>query len=211
MALEQLIRDGHELTSYLQQRFGQEKIYLVGHSFGTLLGSRLAQRFPQDYYDYIGIGQVANTAESEIISYQWALATAQERGNVKAVKELEGLGEPVDGRYKIGKAGTHKERKWVREFGGAIHGKSAMPIFRRLLVQAPIYTVKDVLNYLKAEQFSLRFLWDDVLSVDFFNQLPEFALPVYICQGAYDYQAASPVAKRYFEHVIAPKKRFFYL
>jgi pimeloyl-ACP methyl ester carboxylesterase len=209
MTLEQLIGDGHELTHYLQQRFKQEKIYLVGHSFGALLGTRIVQGFPQDYYAYVGIGQVANTFESERISYQWALATAKERGNVKAVQELEALGEPVNGTYKIGQAGTHKERKWVKEFGGAIHGKSSMPLLTRVMIKSSLYTIAEALNYFKGEQFSLRFLWDDVLSVDFFNQAPEFDLPFYICQGVYDYQAAYPVAKRYFERLSAPKKEFF--
>jgi pimeloyl-ACP methyl ester carboxylesterase len=209
MTLEQLIKDAHELTEFLQQRFQQEKIFVVGHSFGALLGTWLVQRYPQDYFAYVGIGQVANTFESERISYQWALATAKERGNVKAVKELEAIGEPANGVYQSGRRGTHIERKWVREFGGAIHGKSAMPIFQRILIQSPIYTVAEALNYFKGEQFSLRFLWDDVLSVDFIHQAPEFSLPYYICQGVYDYQAAYPVAKRYFEQLAAPKKEFF--
>jgi pimeloyl-ACP methyl ester carboxylesterase len=209
MTLEHLILDGHELTKILQRRFQQEKIYLVGHSFGALLGTRMVQRFSQDYYAYVGIAQVANTSESERISYQWALATAKERGNVKAVQELEGLGEPVNGAYKIGQAGIHTERKWVKAFGGALHGKSSMPLLRRVLVQSSIYSVAEALNYFKGEKFSLRFLWADVLAVDFFNQATKFDLPFYICQGVYDYQAAYPVAKRYFEQIVAPKKEFF--
>jgi pimeloyl-ACP methyl ester carboxylesterase len=135
MTLEHLIQDTHELTLYLQQRFQQEKIYLVGHSFGALLGTRTVQRFPQDYYAYVGVGQVAFTFESERISYQWALATAKERGNLKAVQELEALGEPVNGTYKNGRAGLHKERKWVKEFGGALHGQSSMPLLTRVLIK----------------------------------------------------------------------------
>jgi len=209
MTLEQLIQDTHELTNYLQKRFDQKKIYLVGHSFGALLGTKVVQRFPQDYYAYVGIGQVANTVESERISYQWALATAKERGNRKAVKELEALGEPVNGTYKIGEAGIHKERKWVKEFGGAIHGKSSMPLLTRVLLKSPIYTVAEALNYFKAEQFSLRFLWNDFLAVNFISQVSQFDLPVYICQGIYDYQTAYPVARKYFEQLVAPKKEFF--
>ncbi len=209
MTLAQLLSDAHQLTGILQQRFGQEKIYLVGHSFGALLGVMLARRLPQDYYAYIGVAQVANTAESERISYRWALATAQERSNQKAVNELQALGEPVEGSYKSGRAGMAKERKWVRAFGGSLHGKSSMPILQRVLLKSPLYTVAEALNYFKGEQFSLRYLWDDFLTVDLPNQAFEFGLPVYICQGLYDYQAAYPVAKAYYEQIVAPKKDFF--
>ena len=35
MATEQLVEDARQMTKYLQNRFKQEKIYLMGHSFGS--------------------------------------------------------------------------------------------------------------------------------------------------------------------------------
>jgi pimeloyl-ACP methyl ester carboxylesterase len=209
MTLEQFVSDGHELTAYLKQRFHQEKIFLVGHSFGSLLGAMLAQRYPQDYAAYIGIGQVADTAASELSCYEWVLATARQKKHAQAIRELEALGAPVDGRYSGGTEAMHKERKWIREFGGAFHGKSAMPTMVRIVLQSPIYTLAEVLNYFKGEKFSIKYLWDTVIDAKLNPQLLDFDLPVYICQGAFDNQTAYPVAKQYFEALRAPKKEFF--
>jgi proline iminopeptidase len=44
---DQLVSDTIELTNYLRQRFGAEKIYLTGESWGTTLGVLAAQRAPE--------------------------------------------------------------------------------------------------------------------------------------------------------------------
>ena len=44
MTRAQYVADGLELTGYLRQRFGQDKIFLVGHSCGTFLGVWMAQQ-----------------------------------------------------------------------------------------------------------------------------------------------------------------------
>jgi pimeloyl-ACP methyl ester carboxylesterase len=209
MTLQQLIRDCHELTGYLKKRFHQQKIYLVGHSFGTLLGTLVAHQYPEDYHAYIGIGQIANTAESEKLSYEWALATAKQLQNRKAIKELESIGSPENGIFKAGKPAVHIERTWVREFGGTFHGKSAMPIHIKEILASPIYTLWDVLHYFQGEKFSLQYLWEDVITTDFYERMRHFDIPIYICQGIYDYQTVYSVAKKYFDSIHAPQKEFF--
>jgi pimeloyl-ACP methyl ester carboxylesterase len=209
MTLQQLIWDCHDLTGYLKQRFHQEKIYLVGHSFGSLLGTLTAHQYPEDYHAYIGVGQIANTAESEKLSYEWALTTARQLHNQKAVRELESIGLPENGTYKAGKPAVHTERTWVREFGGTFHGKSAMPILRKVLLASPIYTLWDVLHYFHGEKFSLQYLWEDVIAADFLERMRHFDIPIYICQGIYDYQTVYSVAKKYFDSIHAPRKEFF--
>ena len=58
MTVEQFIADTHELTQLLRQRFGQAKVYLVGHSWGSALGVLTAQRYPDLHHAYVGVGQV---------------------------------------------------------------------------------------------------------------------------------------------------------
>jgi len=60
-----LLSDAHELTQYLRQRFAQKKVFLVGHSFGTILGMFLIKRYPEDYFAFAGIGQVVDIIENE--------------------------------------------------------------------------------------------------------------------------------------------------
>lgn len=58
MTVEQMVEDTRQITEYLQQRFNQDKIYLMGHSWGTYLGVKTIEKYPENYLAFIGIGQV---------------------------------------------------------------------------------------------------------------------------------------------------------
>ena len=70
MNTEQLTQDIHELTLYLKERFGKEKIVLMGHSFEAGFGALAAARYPEDYSAFIGIGQPVNPIENDSLSYK---------------------------------------------------------------------------------------------------------------------------------------------
>jgi pimeloyl-ACP methyl ester carboxylesterase len=89
MTLEQMISDTLEVTNYLRHRFGQEKIYLMGHSQGTFIGIQAAARAPELYYAYIGVAQISNQLKSERLAYEYMLKQFQENGNEKMARKLE--------------------------------------------------------------------------------------------------------------------------
>ena len=91
---ERYIADAHELTLYLRQRFGQAKIYVLGESWGSVLGIWLVQRYPELYHAFIGTGQMVAFKENDILCYEFALRWAQERGDFQKVEQLKRLGPP---------------------------------------------------------------------------------------------------------------------
>ena len=78
MTVEQMVEDTREVTEYLKERFGQKKIYLIGHSWGSYLGVKTIEKYPENYLAYIGIGQVTNQTESERLAYNYMLSHAKE-------------------------------------------------------------------------------------------------------------------------------------
>lgn len=96
------VDDVHNVVGYLKQRFNKQKIIIVGHSFGSVLGVWYAQKYPEDIVAYVGVGQCVDYVENEKISYAWALAEAKRVGDNKSVKTLEAIDAPLtDGRYKF--------------------------------------------------------------------------------------------------------------
>lgn len=89
MTLEQMIADTKAVTNYLRGRFGQEKIYLMGHSGGTFIGIQAAARMPELYHAYIGVAQMSNQRHSERLAYEFMLKCFKEDGNIKMVRKLE--------------------------------------------------------------------------------------------------------------------------
>jgi pimeloyl-ACP methyl ester carboxylesterase len=94
MTVDQFLRDAHELTQHLKKRFGQERIYLLGHSWGTQLGSRLAARHPEDYWAYVGVSQLVAHERSTKIAHVWLADRLRAQGRSRDLVRLEALGPP---------------------------------------------------------------------------------------------------------------------
>ncbi|WP_077624208.1 alpha/beta fold hydrolase [Sediminibacillus massiliensis] len=62
-SVEQLVEDTMELTKHLSEKYGKSKIYLLAHSWGTIIGARAAAELPDLYHAYLGIGQLGVPAK----------------------------------------------------------------------------------------------------------------------------------------------------
>ena len=89
MTLEQFIADTLSVTSYLRNRFGKEKIYLMAHSGGTFIGLQAAARAPELYDAYIGVAQMVHQLKSERLAYEHMLGRFKETGDSRMVRDLE--------------------------------------------------------------------------------------------------------------------------
>ena len=212
MTAEQFISDTIEVTNYLRKRFGQEKIYLMAHSWGSYIGIQAAAREPDLYHAYIGIGQISHQIQSEQLAYQYALAYYKENRNTKMVKKLEAapptLTVPLPDKYEaLRDAYMHGAGiGTTREMNSVVTG-IFLPSW---LFQE--YTVGEKVNlwrgkiYSRSRSFSL---WDKMQITDLTQQVTELEIPVYFLHGVYDYTCAYPLAKDYFETLEAPVKGFY--
>src|SRR5690606_22711880 len=92
--LDQLVSDAIEVTEYLRDRFDEEKIYLVGQSWGSTLGVLAAQARPDLYHAFVGVGQMVSPRETDILFWEDTLAWAEETGNVGLAETLRRNGPP---------------------------------------------------------------------------------------------------------------------
>lgn len=209
MTLEQMIADTVEVTDYLRQRFGQDKIYLMGHSWGSFLGVHTAARHPELYHAYVGIGQVSNQMQSEKDAYDYMLATARAQGDTGLVKKLEQhtLDGPqsVTSQYlMVRSAGMNKQGIGITHTMTSEWSEIFLP-----LLQCRAYTLSDKIGFARGSLFSLNALFATVLEQDLSQTVPKLEIPVYICQGKYDYQTSYTGAKAYFDVLEAPTKHFY--
>ena len=99
ITLDNLLDDTQAVTEYLKERFGKEKIYIMGFSGGTHIALREASRHPENYYAYIGMAQcVTDSAENDTLMYDFMKKVFTERGDKKNLSKLESSVEHVDGR-----------------------------------------------------------------------------------------------------------------
>jgi len=211
MNMDQMISDTRELSEYLVNRFNREKIFLMGHSWGSLLGTLTAYKYPELYYAWFGIGQVGDQFKGEQISYNWAKDKAAERNDTKALKALKKLNFP-DSDTSVNEWLDYlmAERKYVNRYGGGTtrEVQGMWPLIK-IVLNSGIYTFSEKLNFMNANMFSLENLWLDVVNTNLFSEIDSMSVPVYIFHGKHDYTTPYSVAKEFYEQIKAPNKEFF--
>lgn len=209
MTVEQLVADTLEVTDYLRKRFGQDKIYLMGHSGGSFIGLLAAQRAPELYHAYIGVAQMAYQLESERLAYEYALEQFAANGNRRMLQKLEDT--PVTGKDPLPVG-------WLSLRDTAMHslGIGTMRDIKSVITgiflpswQFREYTLGEKLNLWRGKFFSQNILQDKMFATDLTEEVTELELPVYFMHGVYDYTVSYPEAKSYFEKLKAPIKGFY--
>lgn len=208
MNLDQMISDTNELTNYLRNRFGQEKIYLMGRSGGTFFGIQVAARAPELYHAYIGIGQMSNHLESERESYEYVLKKYREMRNRKMVRKLEA--SPVTDVIPLGYLKLRDEAMHSLGIGTTHDMNSVMTGMFMPSLTCKEYTLKEKFNLWRGKaQSGVHPLWSTIISTDLTQEVNEINIPVYFFHGIYDYTVSYTLAKQYFKVLRAPAKGFY--
>ncbi len=207
MNREQFIEDGKDLIDYLCKEYNKEKIYLVGHSWGSELGLYIIDRYPEKITAFISIGQVVNGLDNEVVSYDFVLEMAQKENNEKALEELEKIGRPP---YVNIVKDTSTQRKWLDKYGGVERKINSLKDIIFSCFFSPEYTGIDGIKFALGNKFTADTMWGHNDDVDFIRDLPEVKVPIYFCVGRYDYNTPSILVEDYFKHIIAPTKEIIW-
>ncbi len=70
---EDYVLYGHELVEHLRHRFDEDKIYVLGESWGSALGVMLVQRYPELFHAFAGAAQMVDFLETDLFCYDFAI------------------------------------------------------------------------------------------------------------------------------------------
>lgn len=208
ITLDQMLDDVVEVSDYLRHRFGQEKIYLMGHSGGTFLGIQAAARYPELYHAYIGVAQMSDQLRSERLAYEYILDSYTRQNDKKMVQKLAAA--PVtdtipDAYLKLRDKAMHSLGIGTMREMNSVIGDIFIP---SLLFNE--YSLKEKLNMWRGKAKSgVSSLWDEILTTNLMETVPKVDIPVYFFEGIYDYTVSYTLAQEYFESLQAPVKGFY--
>jgi proline iminopeptidase len=203
---ERMIADAEEVVQYLRTTYGQHKVFVLGHSWGSVVGLELARRQPQWLHAYIGMGQIVKPVEAERLGYEFTLRAAEAAQNATALAELRSIAPypKADGSTPID--ALNVQRKWSVFFGGLTHGRSKFNWYSDATLLSPDYSPAEVAAIDKGSALSLPRLWAEIMKVDF-TSTRQFKCPIVIFNGRYDETTSAALAARWFETIEAPNKR----
>lgn len=209
MTVAQMIADTIAVTDYLRERFDQDQIILLGHSWGSFLGVQVAATAPERYRAYIGMGQVSFQLRSEVAAHHFLLEQYRKQGDERMVRRLEA--SPVGMADGL-------SAEWMRVRDDAMHrlgGGTTRDMTSTLTgVFFPVwrcgaYTLGEKVNIWRGLAWSRRFLWDDFIATDLTTRIHRLDLPVYFFTGAHDLTANHDLSRMFFAQIDAPVKGFY--
>lgn len=205
ITVETYIEDGNALTEYLKRRFSQEKIFLIGESWGSALGIFLIDRYPQNYRAFIGTGQMVDFAETERLDYAKAIEIAEQRGDVKLANLLREKGEPpYYGSDMVWKSALYLN--YLSEYMAGLTDVRSPGYNTIRDVLSSEYGLIDKINFFRGIINTFNGVYQQLYEIDLRRDYINLEVPVYFFEGRYDFNAPTSLVEEYYDVLNAPEK-----
>lgn len=210
MSINRLVEDCNELIDHLRNRFQIQKIFLVGHSGGSIIGIKAVYKYPEKIHAYVGIAQIINDADQQKLSYNFIVEEAKKSGDVKKQNAIKALGTPPYSSHKkmLEKAGH------IVRYGGMIHNDLYKKLGTSMLsfITSPEYSISEGIKTFrnKGLGFTMNAMWEDLKKVDFTKEIRSIKVPIYFFAGKYDMITPTVLVEDFYKNLDAEKgKKLF--
>jgi len=207
MTMSRMQQDAFELVNCLRTRFKRNRIIVLGHSWGTVLGLWLAHEHPDIISAYVGVAQVVDAKENDKTAYEDALEAARKRNHVEAVRDLESIRpypSPVVDHRQVSIA-----QSWEAELLGPPPDRPRFVDVKRILstlLSSPEYSLGDVYGFVRGQRLSLDTLVPEVKNLNLAALGTDFRVPVLFFHGRQDPYTRPALIQNYVDTIAAPTR-----
>lgn len=204
LTIKQFVEDTITLIELLLKRFQQPKLFLIGHSWGSILAFKVARARPDLLYALIGTGQVVDMKRGEELSYYYVLERARQEKNHKALKALEKIGAPPYTTDDL-----FIQRKWLSHYKGDISTMDTKKVLA-IALDAHEYSAQDFIRLLRGFRLSIKLLWNEIMKVNLQKEIQTLAIPFFFFVGRHDYMTPFELVEEYYQMLNAPLKQLIW-
>ncbi|MEK4210796.1 MULTISPECIES: alpha/beta fold hydrolase [Paenibacillus] len=206
--IDLVLQDLFEVIQFLKKKYNKQKIVLIGHSWGSVLGSVFIKKYPEEVAYYIGASQVIDMLENERVGYNKVKELIAQAGDTKSMRKLESVGEYPGNRIIFNKPFL-KKVDVVRKLQGKYETGIKLDLSTWITVfKSPIFKFSDIIAFMKIFRVNAKlheFLGDFNLR----TETAKYKVPIYYILGGNDWQAPYVIAQKYFEEIEAPNKGIY--
>lgn len=203
--LANAVSDVIEVSDHLRTRFGQQEVYLVGQSWGSIIGVLAAQQRPDLFAAFVGVGQMVDVTETDQIFYDDTLAWARQRGDAKLVARLEAAGTPpYSNLLNYPLVLSHEQQVYGYDHSGNAEGAGQM------LENLPVseYSPLDMVNIVRGLLDTFSVLYPQLQDLDLRRSAAQLEVPVYLVEGRFEPRGRKDLARDWFQGLKAPSKQW---
>ena len=182
LSADRFVNDAHELTQLLKKKFNKDRIFLAGFSWGSIIGLKLVEKYPEDYAAYFGISQVIDIQQSIKLSRDWIAEQARLKGDTNMLKRVSQLENGDTSFCKSTLECFLQKYGMLTEYGGAIYKKGMAAE-----IEKAEKNYEDYRNYdwFKAFMYSANAIGDDLFTTNL-SGISQLKIPAYFFMGRND-------------------------
>lgn len=201
-----LLEDLRQTVEYIKNRYDTDKVFLAGHSWGSMLGTQYALAHPNDVAGYIGYGQGVPGNKQDRHYYEFVKEEVLKLGNKEHIGVINQVSENFP---NIPREDYFRQYNIIAELGfGCGYDFTANDVFE-IYAKSPNWTLEDERLLESVEKLNEK-LYTEVL-YDWDVSAEEYAVPVYYILGRHDEMTSSVIAAEYFNKIKAPKKGLYWV
>jgi pimeloyl-ACP methyl ester carboxylesterase len=205
-AIDIFVNDAISLSEFLRKEYNKDKIFLIGHSWGSVIGIEAISKRPDIYHAYIGTGQLVNAVEQERLSRIFVMDYLKTNGKLREYEQLKNIGDPP---YKNTRDDIFLERKYLTPSGGWTGPNYSLNALILDVLCCPYYSFGDYYRAYKGVMYSLKAsLTDEYWNIALDKSRTTFQIPVFFISGDNDYNTPFSLVEKYYNLITAPKKDF---
>jgi pimeloyl-ACP methyl ester carboxylesterase len=203
ITLDGFVDDTTIVTDYLRDRFAQDRIYLLGNSWGTILGVLAVQQHPERYAAFIGTGQMVSPLATDTIFYDDALIWARNEGDTDLVADLVAIGAPPYDRMLDYETALTYEHD-VYPYDHSTNSEGVGGFSENIFVEE--YALIDQIHILGAFMETFSVLYPQLQGIDFRDTATSFEIPMFFVEGAHEAGGRAEPFEDWYPNVEAPIK-----
>ncbi|WP_425391255.1 alpha/beta fold hydrolase [Ekhidna sp.] len=209
MSIDSLVDDTLDLSQQLIKKYQKSDLYIMGHSFGSLIALKSIKNKPEIFRYFISVAQMTDVSEMEKKSYDFVMESATENEDTSVLKSLKKISRTVD---NLTIEGIKKKQELIHSYGGCAPGfKNIVELLTLLIINPVEHSFSDVIKCFKGLQFSGSQLFKEACEINFFKEIDKVEIPVLMVLGENDQISNPQLVKLYFDHLQAPKKELIEL
>jgi pimeloyl-ACP methyl ester carboxylesterase len=204
MTLDRFVEDCNELIDYLRNRFHTQKVFLVAHSGGTIIGIKTAYKYPEKIHAYVGVAQEINAYEQHKASYDFLVEEAEKSGDVDRLNAIIAIGPPP---YESPKKFLEMEGH-VGHYGGFMHDKRVQLLAIVIsFLTSPEYSLSEGIRTFRNRGFvfTMNAMWEELKNVNLTEEIQSIEVPIYFFEGKYDVTTPTVVVEEFYNNLDAEK------
>jgi pimeloyl-ACP methyl ester carboxylesterase len=205
MHIDQFVQDTIEVTGYILSRLNRQQLYLIGHSWGSLLGMLAIKSAPHLYKRYFGIAQLTHVKSSDRLSYKKLLKKVKAENNGRAYKTLLRIGPPLWNNLKHDRI----HRKYIESLCGGMtrNGKMVRKMLLNLIISKE-YTWRDCWRYMQGQFFSKHHLQSEMEHINLQEIITCVHTPICFLMGRHDLITPYEPTEHFFKGIKADEKQW---